>query len=910
MENLKNIDKPLIIWIDKNINSLENQKYLLQLGYSNANMNFVPSKMNYIHQNEQNLSYDIQVFDNITDSINYIITLRFKDTFIIISEGLFNEFINILYQRLKDIYIIPYIIVFSSRKINFSLPNERYFKFVGVETKFEQVKKRINSYIEKIQIFNQLNQFNSSKMKIPFEDKLIFEQIRDKNMLLLPLFYKNFIDHSDNSDITENNKFIEKLIKTYNNEPRYQKLFDLIKIKNIPVELLSKYYARIYTIDGNFYRVIKTDLSSGNYERHKIYIPFIKTFYTGLTKGALKSSYGIELYRAQTISPQEIHDLTISKQYRLQGLPMSIVYSKSFLEFTKSKDMAEDFYNRFNKNAMFTLKTPSQESNVLAHVDIEELSGFENKKEVLFFPFCAFGINKFETYFDYVHGKNRYEIELIYLREYKDIYKSFGNKEERPPDTSFKKSLMISGSANENLKNAKVKGLSEQKGVFEKNLGFFEFNDNNKGILNNKNNSLINLDNNKSNLNNKILQLNPKSEIKQNNNIFVLPDKPPLIGLRSEGSNYFLTAILQCLSQIKELVINFKKNQHIFNIIEKHIQKKEISLTEIFKILIDNLWPNIFINYSKHINNYFFSLNQIINKLSLINPIFIDAQANNAEQLINSIITTLHEELNEKKIQNNINKNTQANQRNEQMMLNYFRNEFLSENQSIVSNIFFGTTHSLTQCSNCHFYLHDFEAYFILIFPLEEIRNYRLKEVININQNLMNISMNTDNTNNIKNNLNKIKLLQNNIVDILDCFEYNQKIENLFGENVIYCDNCKASLPFTLQTKLYNCPQVLILVIKRGINKQFNVKLQFYLELNLSKYIESKNSGIIFDLIGVIAQNDKEKENGHFLAIFKSFVDNNWYQDNNGLVLPLNNFNQQISNNFTPCILFYNKKFN
>ena len=185
-----------------------------------------------------------------------------------------------------------------------------------------------------------------------------------------------------------------------------------------------------------------------------------------------------------------------------------------------------------------------------------------------------------------------------------------------------------------------------------------------------------------------------------------------------------------------------------------------------------------------------------------------------------------------------------------------------------------------------------------------------MKEVININQNLMNISMNTDNTNNIKNNLNKIKLLQNNIVDILDCFEYNQKIENLFGENVIYCDNCKAPLPVTLQTKLYNCPQVLILVIKRGINKQFNVKLQFYLELNLSKYIESKNSGIIFDLIGVIAQNDKEKENGHFLAIFKSFVDNNWYQDNNGLVLPLNNFNQQILNNFTPCILFYNKKFN
>ena len=460
MTNFQNTDKPLIIWIDQNINNLENQNYLLQLGYSNVNMNSLPSEINYIPQNEKNLSYDIQVYDNVNESIQYITSLRFKDTIIIISGGLFNDFIGKLYQRLKDIYIIPYIIVFTSRQKNFSILNERYFKFVGVETKFERVKKIINQYIEQFQIFNQLDQFDLP-MKIPFEDKLIFEEIRDKKMILLPLFYKNFLEESN---IT-NNEFIEILINTYKNEPKYTKLFDLIKIKNIPVQLLCKYYARIYTVDGNFFRVMKTDLLSDNYERQKLYIPFIKTLYDGLKEGALKKCYERELYSAQNISPQEIQNLIRSKQNRLPGLPMSIVFSKSFLSFTKSKNVAEDFYNNYNKNAMFTVKNTSQESKFLAHADIEELSCFDYEKEVLFFPFCAFGIDKFEIHFDPVKNNNRYEIELIYLGQYKYIYDKIDNKDELIPNTKFKQIFEKSGLANEKVKNAKIKNLSAEEEI-------------------------------------------------------------------------------------------------------------------------------------------------------------------------------------------------------------------------------------------------------------------------------------------------------------------------------------------------------------------------------------------------------------------------------------------------------------
>ena len=61
-------------------------------------MSSIPSEMNYIPQNEQNHSYDIQVFNNVRDAINYIIPLRFKDTIIIISGGLFKTFIENLFD--------------------------------------------------------------------------------------------------------------------------------------------------------------------------------------------------------------------------------------------------------------------------------------------------------------------------------------------------------------------------------------------------------------------------------------------------------------------------------------------------------------------------------------------------------------------------------------------------------------------------------------------------------------------------------------------------------------------------------------------------------------------------------------------------------------------------------------------
>ena len=141
-------------------------------------------------------------------------------------------------------------------------------------------------------------------------------------------------------------------------------------------------------------------------------------------------------------------------------------------------------------------------------------------------------------------------------------------------------------------------------------------------------------------------------------------------------------------------------------------------------------------------------------------------------------------------------------------------------------------------------------------------------------------------------NLKKIQLLQNNQVDIFDCFEYNQKPDIFFGENAIYCDTCKESFPTTLTTYLYTAPKILYIILNRGKGIQYKVKLEFNTELNLSNFIQARpnNENIIYDLIGVVTHMGENGFSGHFIASCKSPIDNLWYRYNDDQVFRVDNF--------------------
>lgn len=411
-----------IVWIYKNANSFEILKFLEELEYMNNNiirkdiLDDNTENNLEIPKNDLHFSYIIKKYNNVESSMNFLKNLKFEETIIIVDGCIFIDFVKKFHESLKDIYIIPKIIIFSNSNRKFQIPkNIGYEKFYISEivSSCSKIKSIISSKIENIERHLEENVGQAIQLpKIP--DKLIFEEIKEKKSLILPMLYRALIDKNNTEDTI---KFIESIYKEYKIYQEYNPYLgqiNSIKDKNIPVEILSKYFIKIYTTEGNFYKKMKMDLlddnnNNINLKSFQFYIRYIKILYEGLETEALKTYVGNELYSAQLLSEEQVQCLVQSKKNRVTNdLPMSILYSKSFLSFSKVKSEAENFMN--NKNAMLTVIKSENKYDLLTHADIEDISDFKKEREVLFFPLSVFGIDDFT--FD--ESNNRYELKLIY----------------------------------------------------------------------------------------------------------------------------------------------------------------------------------------------------------------------------------------------------------------------------------------------------------------------------------------------------------------------------------------------------------------------------------------------------------------------------------------------------------------
>ena len=342
---------------------------------------------------------------------------------------------------------------------------DEFYRCGGTVSSFDEIYNFIDSLKKQNIIQNntiiQNNQLNRSIMR---EGNYLFEQIRKKEDLILPTFYKILLDVSE----TKNNpQFIQKIYMNYNNNSDYNKILrPIISMPSIPVELLSKYYARLYTIEGNFYINMKNSLLNAD-ENNKEYMPYIKTLYEGVEKGSLKTCIGQRLYSAASFSQDELIKLNEYKNNRISDLPMSIIFSKAFMSFSKNLNVAENFL--IGKNTLLIVEDAKTEYDLLTHADIEELSTFGYEKEVLFFPFSAFGIQDFE----YDYFRNRYVIKLIYLGKYIKHFESdkkFNISNDQLPNSYFKDLLEKSGLVEkEKVEKIKIKDISKKYKVYKEN---------------------------------------------------------------------------------------------------------------------------------------------------------------------------------------------------------------------------------------------------------------------------------------------------------------------------------------------------------------------------------------------------------------------------------------------------------
>ena len=126
-------------------------------------------------------------------------------------------------------------------------------------------------------------------------------------------------------------------------------------------------------------------------------------------------------------------------------------------------------------------------------------------------------------------------------------------------------------------------------------------------------------------------------------------------------------------------------------------------------------------------------------------------------------------------------------------------------------------------------------------------------------------------------------------------------------DNSMYFNYYKNTFNSLMSTNLTTGPLILILLLNRGKGIEFNVKINFYEELNLYNYIQYNNIGCKYKLIGVITHIGESGMGGHFIAYCRDPITEKWHKYNDAIVSEVNNFQNDVINFAMPYLLFYQK---
>ena len=365
---------------------------------------------------------------------------------------------------------------------------------------------------------------------------------------------------------------------------------------------------------------------------------------------------------------------------------------------------------------------------------------------------------------------------------------------------------------------------------------------------------------------------NDTNNVNNNNNIVNIENNQKLDHLRglvNIENTCYMNATLQCFAHIKELFAYFQKN-YIKNLMKN--SRNDEKLFPVFVELINLMWYKY---DSSPLYPYIFK-----ERLGKLNPLFQGAIPNDAKDLLTFILMQLHEELNiPKNNNNNINMIVNPSmQLDKNVMMKAFAKYFKNNYRSIISNLFYGLTYNQTQCQFCKNIIYNYQTFNFLIFPLAQVLNYKIK------------------LGNFQNN--------NNTVTLEDCFKYNQTITPL---NDYYCNMCKRTSNAMFANFISVSPNIIIIILNRGVGLQYKVKIDFEENLDLKNYVEYFKDQAFYELIGVVTHYGESGPSGHFMARCKSPIDGFWYLYNDAIIQKLGYFTKENFLQGNPYILFYKK---
>lgn len=326
-------------------------------------------------------------------------------------------------------------------------------------------------------------------------------------------------------------------------------------------------------------------------------------------------------------------------------------------------------------------------------------------------------------------------------------------------------------------------------------------------------------------------------------------------GLQNMGNTCFMSAALQCLSNIQPLTDYFLSSVH-----EDEINSRfngEVALA--YGDLIRAQWKN---DYEQIQPIYFCNL------IWEIAPQFSPGEQNDSQEFLSYILQSLHEELNR-----SIEKATDAiekSEENEENQAAFVWKESLISNASVIVDLFQGQLKSMLHCLHCGFKSVTFDEFMSLTVPIPNIDSCTLK----------------------------------------DCLKEFTKEELLIKNNRWKCHSCGHRSRAKKKIDMWKLPPVLIIHLKRfQFSKKNNLKIQKFVdfpvdELDFLEFdlgpqkVPSKYKLFAkIDHIGV-------SNTGHYVAQALNCYDQKWYDFDDEIVNPVEK--DSLVSQYAYVLFYYN----
>ena len=350
------------------------------------------------------------------------------------------------------------------------------------------------------------------------------------------------------------------------------------------------------------------------------------------------------------------------------------------------------------------------------------------------------------------------------------------------------------------------------------------------------------------------------------------------IGLQNIGSTCYMNATLQCLLHVNTLLSYFINKYHLeratLQKLNDSVPTKGRISQAFFEIInsicrAENNKLNTSTSDISNISSFDNSVSpdKFQKTVGMYNPQFKNLEANDSKDLILYLLQIMHQELNY--YTKNSSLNAYPNQYDRQQTFQAFIRSYETTNNSIISNLFFGTSENLTICEVCKKIIYNFQKFEFLTFG---VFKYNGREF-----------------------------------NLYNGFEDYCKPSKLTGDNQYYCNNCKKLCDALISTKILFPPEHLLINIDYGKNKMYMPSsIKYDHEIDITKYL-SFNYGrkVKYRIMSVCSHYGISGSFGHYIAYCRDKINSKWYQFNDSIISECDA--NQIRYGGTPYLLLYER---